>query len=720
MESPKFTKNVSLATALFIGSVLLLSANAAQSAPQQYQFTASCYDCHGSSNDIRPVDAPFRNITTGGLLGNHRTHLGSTTDKNVCEKCHAGSNVYLTGHMNELVEMTANLNNSPKAGGAKYSKTAGADTFFSWTSNQSGMGTCSNVNCHFEAVTPAWGGAPFTSPGDCDQCHGAPPSGGGTGTAGSHAKHDAYYGGALQCKKCHTNHTGEALPFAHATSAGHRGIMVVLHDPADVAGGSYSGSGANFLPSQSGSQTFGTCSTAYCHSDGKGNYATPTWGSAASGACGTCHGAKDNAPPSPASPHAKHVGTAAGYQYTCSRCHSRTTLPTADSTTFAAISSIKMHVNKSIDVAFDAVNPSGSWNGTTCSATYCHSNASPYGGSNTPVAQAWSGTLTCGSCHSRPADGSPTWSAPHTKHVKTYGVNTNFTCNACHAATASDNATISDSSQHVDGTKTLSFSAFANSAATGDVGSHQCSNIYCHGDGTTATPTVTVTWSGTLNCNGCHGGSAADAPTSAPHAKHVGSSSPYRYSCAKCHSKTAKDTSDATTFATISSYSFHVNKQKDVSFNSFVGAATWNGTSCSSTYCHSTGNSAVLRNYTTPSWSGTLGCNGCHGRSTGNGMPDYTNGGVASATANSHAKHVVGSSLACVQCHEKTTKTGTAIRSTAPSYHVNKTASDVFFNLSGLNAGGSYDSGAKTCSTTYCHGTGPSVEIGRASWRETV
>ena len=37
--------------------------------------------------------------------------------------------------------------------------------------------------------------------------------------------------------------------------------------PADAASGTYSGSGANFLPSQAGSQTFGSCATTYCHSD---------------------------------------------------------------------------------------------------------------------------------------------------------------------------------------------------------------------------------------------------------------------------------------------------------------------------------------------------------------------------------------------------------------------------------------------------------------------
>src|SRR6185369_13425502 len=44
-----------------------------------------CYDCHGGSGDIRPLDTPatspasYRNITTGNFKGNHRSHMSAVT-----------------------------------------------------------------------------------------------------------------------------------------------------------------------------------------------------------------------------------------------------------------------------------------------------------------------------------------------------------------------------------------------------------------------------------------------------------------------------------------------------------------------------------------------------------------------------------------------------------------------------------------------------------------
>ncbi|SNB47391.1 CxxxxCH/CxxCH domain-containing protein [Geobacter sp. DSM 9736] len=722
-----------LAAAFLVPGMLFFSPLAAHAAAQQYQHANACYDCHGTAStdpgnppdDVRPLDSAYRNLTTGGFKGSHRTHISPTTDPDTCEKCHGDLSAYTTAHMDEKIDLAANINASP--GGATYSR----GVQFNWTSNQSSLGKCSNVNCHFQALTPNWGTAPFTytdnTTNDCDQCHGAPPSGGGSGAAGSHARHQAYYPGAAQCKKCHFNHLAGAAKFAHATSAGKAGrvILVDLHDPADVAGGTYSGTGENFLPSQS--PVFGDCSSSYCHSDGKGNYVTPTWGSAATGACGTCHGARNDSPPSPASPHATHVATASGYKFACVKCHSGTVETTPDSTTYANISSYTLHVNKVKDVLFDPLNPAGSWNGANCASTYCHSNAAPYLGSNTPVTQGWSGALDCDGCHNKAGDtiaGAKAWSAPHTKHVNTYGTNGNITCNACHAQTASDNDTISGPAKHVDGIKTVAWNAFANNAAPAyNLSTHQCRNVYCHGNGTTATPTVTVTWSGTLDCNGCHGSNASTPPASAPHAKHVGSSSPYRFACARCHSTTALDTTDSTTFANISSRALHVNKEKDLSFDSYNAGAGWSSPNCSTLYCHSIGDLAIDPGtlpggyggslYASPTWSGTLGCNACHGRSTAGGSPDYPNAGApGSATSNSHPKHVVTSSISCGECHEKTTKQGTSIRSTTPSFHVDKSRNDIFFNLSGNSKDAAYDTGARRCSATYCHGTGASPAWG--------
>lgn len=724
-----------VAIALFVTG----AATSAMAVPQQYQYDPpACHDCHGQSSrdpgnpldDIRPYDSVtgFRNLTTGAFKGNHRTHMSATIDANACAKCHNGTGNFLpnnTGHMNDFVNMTSNINNSP-AGTATYSR----GRYFNWTSLPA-LGTCSNVNCHFEAATPQWGTAAFTytnnTTNDCNNCHGVPPSGGATGTEGSHAKHNSYYNGAVQCRKCHADHVSEgAAKFAHATSSGNPGriISVRLNDPADIVSGSYDGAGTSYLPSQSGSQTFGTCSNTYCHSDGKGNYSAPVWGTAGTGVCGTCHGAKDNATPS--APHATHVGTAEGYLLSCSKCHVRTVKSTANSTTFAAISSTNLHVNKGIEVNFDSLNPSGTYGGgppKTCSATYCHSNANPYLGTNTPVTQQWSGTLDCGGCHNKAGDtisAPKAWSTPHTKHINTYAANANMTCNACHANTASNNGTISDKSKHANNSKDIVWNAFANNAAPAyNIATHQCRNVYCHGDGTSATPsTALITWSGTFTCNSCHGGSAATPPTSAPHAKHAGNSSPYRYSCAKCHNATT------TNGTSIADYSKHVNKTKDVVFANTSGA--WSSPNCSNVYCHSIGNlnvnSANLPGvyggspYASPAWSGTFACNGCHGRSISNGMPDYANAGApGSGTSNSHDKHVSSSTISCGECHTQTTKNGITIRTTYPSYHVNRSLSDVYFNLSGNSKNGTYNSGTKTCSATYCHGSGPSIAWGSST-----
>jgi hypothetical protein len=63
----------------FISSVVFASSAFAFTAPNTIN---QCYDCHGSpttaaggGNDLRPVDSTYRNITTGGFVGNHQTHI---------------------------------------------------------------------------------------------------------------------------------------------------------------------------------------------------------------------------------------------------------------------------------------------------------------------------------------------------------------------------------------------------------------------------------------------------------------------------------------------------------------------------------------------------------------------------------------------------------------------------------------------------------------------
>jgi len=65
--------------------------------PRAAEAALKCYGCHGSqiTEDIRPLDDSFRNPSSGGFQGNHRTHLGMAAVQSSCAKCHPGSNSWL-------------------------------------------------------------------------------------------------------------------------------------------------------------------------------------------------------------------------------------------------------------------------------------------------------------------------------------------------------------------------------------------------------------------------------------------------------------------------------------------------------------------------------------------------------------------------------------------------------------------------------------------------
>lgn len=711
-------------TSLFMGQVacsffvLLMLSNESVAGIQ-------CYQCHGSSEseDYRPVDAAYRNPSTGGFQGNHLTHMGSGATPLSCKPCH-GVIYGTSNHRNRQIEIAFNINSSPEVG--SYSK----GTFFNQTSNTA-LGNCSNVNCHFEATTPSWGNAAFTSPFDCNKCHGTPPNGDLSGAAGSHAKHYEYYSGVTNCQKCHTNN----ITFQHATSGANRSLNISFAAAPNNGSGSYNGELNDYLPSQANG--FGDCTNLYCHSAGTATYGapntTPTWGTN-NLTCNSCHGGNNVSVPA-SSPHAKHLGTAGGYQYSCAKCHARTVKDTTNSSTFAAISSYNLHVNKSREVAFNSVNANGVWDGSTCATTYCHSSGTSnieFTGNTVP---AWSGNLGCTACHNGDVTqtGKQMATYSHSKHIVSYQIG----CASCHSTTASGNTTIGTPVNHVNkkidvvmsGTYGGTYSATAHLPGA-SVGT--CANTYCHSDGK-ATPSTYTTpaWdtASTGACGTCHGVTAAATPASALHVKHVGITSPYRFACADCHSGYVEVTANATIAPTSTTMTSHVNKIRDVNFGATNPFGTYSSAnlSCRNMYCHSTGNTTVASGdlpavyegkvYTRQTWSGSLSCNGCHGRSTSNGMPDYSDAGVAgSATANSHAKHVTSSAIACLECHEKTTKTGTTIRSTFPGKHVDGTNHDVYFNLSGLSPSGTYDNTLKKCSTTYCHGSAASLAWGDSTY----
>lgn len=735
-----------------------------------------CYQCHGSSGpDYRPVDAAYRNISTGGFQGNHRTHMGSGATALSCNACHV--NISRTSsHRSGQIEMSTNINSSPATG--TYSKGA----FFNQTSSTT-LGTCSNVNCHFESVTPSWGSAVFTSPNDCDKCHGAPPNGGSTGAAGSHAKHDTYYPGVTKCQKCHPNNT----TFQHATSAANRNLNMSFAAAPNNGSGAYSGPLNDYLPSQT--NVFGDCSATYCHgatmSPNGGTNTTPTWGVAADGQCGTCHGATAANTPTRGS-HQTHVGNMEythapgglndkiyGRAMACTVCHKTGSGKHVDGKadwSFNSISSPRLSGAKYRTLSSGSVSsvPSSSYG--TCTNLYCHSIIqTATGGALTGAANEYKtvtwGNMdegTCGSCHAVDL-AHATWagrggaaeisSGSHTKHLQAIGATAGVggtpggpaRCAVCHNYVGSDSllgcATVCHNAQaaHVDYKVDVRYpptlygasAGYTGTPAPGD-GYGGCTAVTCHSNGLASSPTYyTPTWGNTASgaCGTCHGVTATAPPSSVLHVKHVGIANPYRFACADCHSGYVEVTADATIAPTSTTLTSHVNKSRDVSFDAMNPFGTYSSAnlSCHNMYCHSTGNTTVAsgdlpavyggRVYTRQTWSGTLSCNGCHGRSTSNGMPDYTDAGTAgSATANSHAKHVASSAIACVECHEKTTKTGTTIRSTFPGKHVNGTNHDVYFNLSGLSPSGTYDNTLKKCSATYCHGAAASLAWGGSTY----
>jgi len=470
-----------------------------------------CYQCHGGVNppDYRPVDAPFRNISTGGFQGNHRTHMNPPASAAACEKCHPGAAAYGPEHRNSLIELAPNINASPVA--ATYRN--GSTAFPQRTSPR--LGSCGNVNCHFERQTPLWGGPAFTVPGSCSQCHGSPPQGGASGLIGSHVTHNNYYNGVSKCGLCHADNFAAVNPFAHATSAGRRDLIVSPHGPNGVQGGAYSGPLGDYLPSSPAKQ-FGSCSTVYCHStvqsgsDGTGPpvYGTPTWGAATG--CKGCHAEIDDhggvaadgerwiATGSHRTHNAYRFDTYGSVVIKCTMCHSWTLGPLGGGCSGRCHTDNQKlyanHANGKVDIVFKPEFTAGSYNGSgiprsgfsSCSNTYCHSSGTSVATGSVPanITVRWgSPKLACNGCHGYPpayANGSPKANS-HGSH--------SFGCNVCHSTTTSDGTTINGPGgyygieNHVDKAYTVVAGGGASFTYTFATTGGSCTSISCHQGG---------------------------------------------------------------------------------------------------------------------------------------------------------------------------------------------------------------------------------------------
>jgi len=299
-------------------------------------------------------------------------------------------------------------------------------------------------------------------------------------------------------------------------------------------------------------------------------------------------------------------------------------------------------------------------------------------------------TTGCKSCHGGPeVAASVTLSETHAIHIGTDRYS--FECSKCHNVTVSSGSTsISNYTTHVNGTKTVDFDS---TNGSGDYTSPDCSTLYCHGDGNGATGGES--WS-----------TASMACTTGKHAEHINNGNIGVFECNNCHARTV-DTDNATI---LYANGKHVNETKDVviSFNSLTGVYQGNNT-CTSTYCHSSGQS-VPEFRVAPNWTSiqTVTCDSCHGAdnfySLVDGAPDYENISTSDRHSfNSHdvAAHVSGVAD-CQKCHNATVDNAQGILGTGN--HLNGSR-----NVSFLSTG-SYDDVNKRCSGTdnnTCHGATP-------------
>jgi predicted CxxxxCH...CXXCH cytochrome family protein len=649
--------------------------------------SASCTACHGTDGRVGvagadalvaaapPVGAGGENLTTQRAVGAHQPHVNQATFRASpiqCSDCHPIPNTH---------QGTRDMAWSALATGA------GAVSP-SW----SGTG-CASTWCHGAGL--AGGGGTITTPNwtasgqaACGTCHASPPPVSAAATQ-DHPQNTA-------CATCHGTGYAQAGVTGAALTSHVDGTIQKPANGCTACHGVLAG-----LAGAAVANTSPTAAPGYDASaaDTRGRTAT-TFASVGA--------------------HQAHVNPSASQNWMaaqgCAVCHG--SLPGAGDTT---------HANGTILAGFTApanaygvtVAPAAfnaAWEASPTCTNACHSNAGPLGGSLATAAPTWTSAtnMTCTSCHGGAASG--TLSSRHAKHVTagTYALD----CARCHSATGTA-ATITTRSKHVNGTKNVAFDATpvnqASATYTGPA-TYTCNSTYCHSNGTTATApfgapvNLTLNWStGTspVDCSGCHGGNASAVAVLATgsHTAHVNQASYIgtNLGCVTCHAATVS--ADRTILAG-SGFASHVNGQKNVS------AASWNGASCATNACHSSGQASPQ--FYSASWGTPIAndCKGCHGRyapqafASVAGEPNYASGAAGSATANSHQKHV-GSAADCQNCHSGTaTPAGTAIVA-GSALHVNG-ARDITILASWDTNGATsnYTAGTKTCNSVSCHGTG--------------
>ena len=654
----------------------------------------ACSECH----DIAPLTSAY---------GSHDKHT-DTGEKNYnCSVCHSGvASGTEAGATISSTSLHVNFSNDVVFNTAVTDNGTGSTvTSFNSTTKQ-----CTGSYCHGDFTggittnVPDWDAK---SGGSCGDCHNA-----AAPVTGSHTKHVG--GGANYSYAC---------TVCHSVSTHVNGVQGDVSFDTKNPNGTYN----------PGTKV---CAGSYCHGStlaadwgtmdytGSAKNASPTWGNAATGACGTCHDAA--AGTLTTGKHDKHMGNnavAGKYNYTCHKCHN-------DVISEGGVLSTSLHVNRSLNVKMDTVtNPSASpYNMTTntCANTYCHGNFN--GGIASTVADwdltgAGSGGA-CGECHLLAP--SKISFGVHDKHTDASGYN--YDCSDCHSGIVSgkEGAAISlvSISSHANFAVNVAFSA-ARADKPGSLGaayntvSFECTNTYCHGDFNGGNGGNIPVWNNTAAaaCGSCHDTAPQNLTDSGSHNVHTNSAS-YNYDCSYCHYTVAVGSEALPGSLAVQDNTKHVNFQNNVIFDAgssdkSYGANTvadYTAGVCSNTYCH--GDFDGGKRINTVTWGGSASCGTCHDNAPLN------------STYGVHDKHTkptasTGHIYDCSLCHNTVTAAGidensafneSAFGATRFTEHADFNINVSFTGLADqapatkANTAAGYTVGTKLCANTYCHG----------------
>ena len=698
--------------------------------------TAKCGSCHGC-NAADPLTC-----TTQITSGSHANHENAEFAFD-CHLCHQnGGTTSPLNHANG----TINFNFNGLAQNTVYSRgnsvTPGTQ-----------FGSCSTSDCHGR-FTRQWG---TTSSGLtlCEKCHGSATSAGGfysTRGPGSTMSvysagvgvHDIHiqnpnsprkaafkrftsYAVGYACSQCHSVPSG---PF----TAGHIDTPLPAEVPFSNKSSIAKAGSASYRTFSTATYNSGTqsCSSVWCHgggmdsNSGRGNYVgvtpaisrtNPQWNAPyltgnGNADCTKCHALP---PPAPDASYTHYNLTL----NTCASCHQHIG---ADG---LSIKGKSLHVNGVID---------GGCNG--CHGTPPINNiVGDKDGLATPAQNALNGGA-----------------GAHNAHQLLPAIGTN--CNNCHDAYnrtmpsneleigfnifngVAQTGTFTGYTNSVNGPKWKNSNA-GTTIVKSNVKAAVCSNVYCHGGGTTGINPIggaaftTFDWEAPgITCGDCHGtgNTNSTVPSGGSHIKHASADNGGRgLTCETCHGYVADNGTHVN--GQVSWQLDHTNPligdgatYNNLSAGSLTGPAPrLNGAdykTCNTFYCHSnvqTANGTAPANtFSSPKWgdAASVNCGTCHA--------NMATDASAKATG-SHIKHAntsTGMGVACGYCHQDA-GTGTAKHADGAVY-VN------FTSYINLNSSATYGASAvpfnktagsaafTTCSNTFCHGTNPSPQWGIA------